>query len=60
MKKYDVLSSKNHEFQGEEVKTGKSEISTVLKGKNIILKTKGGGAKISYFGEIYTPVGKLP
>ena len=48
------LVKKKRRYQGEQVeKWGKElKIFTVPKGQNIILE-KGGGAKISYFGQIY-------
>ena len=51
----DDLLKKNREYKGEEVETGEKEkISTVSRGKISVLKVRG-GAKISYFGQIYTP-----
>ena len=57
-KKYnDLLRKDANTYTGEEVKKAeKGEILNVLGGKKYhILKKVGGGAKISYFGQIYTP-----
>ena len=53
----DLLTRKNANIcKGEEVekREKKWEIFTVLWRKNIIVE-EGGAAKISYFGQIYTP-----
>ena len=58
-KKDDDLLSKTQIQRGRGEKNGeKGEIFTVPWGKISFLK-KGGGAKISYFGQIYTPERKL-
>ena len=60
--KYDLLTGwgkiwrfakKKREYKGEEMEN--EEIFTVPMGKNIIFFKWGGGAKISYFGQIIAP-----
>ena len=51
-----IICLEKRRYKGEEVGKGeKCKISTVPRGKIITLEKGGGGAKISHFGQIYTP-----
>ena len=53
-KKYDDLLGKKANIRGKRwTKEEKGQIFTLFLGKISFLR--GGGAKISYFGQIYTP-----